>query len=121
MKITLNKSISAIVITGQLMLLSCGKKNDSNVSDQTNIQDYLPTVQVVHPAKRIITSEISMTGTLKPNQEVKLYAMVSGFIKSIHTEIGDLVTKGELIAELENPELSKQFEVHKANNELKNI
>ncbi len=119
MKSMLKYHLPFIFIIGQAILLSCSQGNEGAVNVQTVPDDKLQTVQVVHPSKRIITSEIALTGTLKPNQEVLLFGMESGFIKSIHKDIGDHVKKGELIAELENPELSKQFEIHTAEFNLK--
>ncbi|CAN5297918.1 efflux RND transporter periplasmic adaptor subunit [soil metagenome] len=67
-------------------------------------------VEVVKPVSRNINAEIHITGNARPNQSVILHAMESGFVKRLHKDIGDPVRKGELIAELENPEISRQYQ-----------
>ncbi len=64
-----------------------------------------PTVLVSHPQTHSFNAALQLTGTAGPNQAVKLYAMTSGFLQTLHGDIGDFVKQGQTLAVLDNPEL----------------
>jgi len=102
-----NKDVFILtLVVGFLLVLSSCKRADSQ-SSQTVIKktEKTQTVEVVHPSSNSFEAELLITGTAMPNQIVLLHAMESGYVKSIKKDIGDIVKKGDLIAELENPEL----------------
>ncbi len=51
-----------------------------------------------------IKTEVTSQGTLEPRNYVDVGAQVSGQIKKLHVDIGDDVTEGDLIAEID-PEI----------------
>jgi len=64
-----------------------------------------PAVLVSHPQAHSFNAPLQLTGTARPNQTVKLYAMTSGFLQTLHGDIGDFVQQGQTLAVLDNPEL----------------
>lgn len=69
----------------------------------------VPTIVVV-PAKAMLTSRIvPVPGELRPFQEVRLYAKVSGFLQDVRVDRGSHVHRGEVLARLEAPELTAQI------------
>lgn len=117
----INKSIMYPLVIAGLFLLSCNRENDavtraSATAGETNT----PTVEVVNPEKQDFTGVSELTGTLRPNQRVTLYAMESGFVRSIRKDIGDRVKEGELIARLKNPELERKLQREEAQFNVKN-
>lgn len=67
----------------------------------------IQTVGIAQPSPRSFTSETEITGTAMPNQKVMVYAMESGYVKSIRKDIGDKVKQREIIASLTNPLINK--------------
>jgi RND family efflux transporter MFP subunit len=57
---------------------------------------------------------LDVAGELLPYQEVELHAKVSGYIRKINVDIGDRVRKGQVLAELDIPELSAQVDEAKS-------
>lgn len=53
---------------------------------------------------------ISLVGDARPFTQVVLYSKISGFLKTIHVDKGDQVTKGQLLAVIESPELDRQYD-----------
>ncbi len=51
-----------------------------------------------------------MPGQLKPFNEVNIYAKINSFIKQLYADRGTTVKKGELLVELEAPEMLSQME-----------
>jgi RND family efflux transporter MFP subunit len=64
-----------------------------------------PEVSVVTPKRGDIHRFISLPGTLRANQQVTLHAKVAGYLKSISVDKGDAVKAGQVLAELELPEI----------------
>lgn len=71
-------------------------------------------VKLVQPQKGDITRTITLPGVVAANQQVALYAKVGGYLKSITVDKGDRVKQGELIAEVEVPELLADQAKYKA-------
>lgn len=97
--------------TGQLLVCltlvfcSCNKKKAENrAASQLLNED-----QIEYPALVITTSqpvrELSLPGELESFYETDLYPRVSSYVSKINVDIGDVVTKGQVLAELEAPEL----------------
>jgi RND family efflux transporter MFP subunit len=70
----------------------------------------LPVASVVLPQRSTLSNRLEVAGELLPYQEVELHAKVSGYIRKINVDIGDRVRKGQVLAELDIPELAAQVE-----------
>lgn len=66
------------------------------------------TVQVERPAATSL-SEVVLPTTLRPWQSATLNARVSGYLTAWHKDLGARVTAGEVLAEIETPELDQQL------------
>ncbi len=72
------------------------------------------TVTVAQPSLGPITRSISLPATVRAHQQATLYAKVSGYLKSIAVDRGDAVKTGDLLAEIEAPELLADTARHQA-------
>ncbi|MGI8743438.1 MAG: efflux RND transporter periplasmic adaptor subunit [Bryobacteraceae bacterium] len=64
------------------------------------------TVSVTKAQQRDLVDRIDLTGSLTADEQVTVYAKIPGYLKAIHFDIGDRVGQGQLIAELEIPEMT---------------
>ncbi len=75
-------------------------------AEQKNSTPPVPTsVRILHPEPGEITRSITLPGNIHAWQETMIYAKVSGYLNAIHADIGDTVKKGDLLAEIEAPEM----------------
>jgi RND family efflux transporter MFP subunit len=74
----------------------------------------LRTAPVVGVIRSNLASSLTLAGQFQPYQEVDLHAKVSGYIRWIKVDIGDRVHAGQVLADLEVPELSDQLQGSKA-------
>ena len=88
-------------------LAGIGCHRTSSSSDPTS---QLPVAPVVLPQRAVLSNQLEVAGELLPYQEVELHAKVSGYIRNIYVDIGDRVRKGQVLAELEIPELVAQVD-----------
>ncbi len=79
-------------------------------SAQSNAQDPPPLAPVVSVERAPLSNRLEVAGEFLPYQEVEIHAKVAGYIKKIYVDIGDRVHAGELLAELEVPEMTAQVE-----------
>jgi membrane fusion protein (multidrug efflux system) len=64
-----------------------------------------PTVTVVRPQRTDMVETIELPGDLVGFYEAALHAKVTGYLKSISVDKGDMVKAGQVLAEIEVPEL----------------
>lgn len=66
-----------------------------------------PSVETVKVLSRNLSSTVLATGSVKPQigAEVRVGARISGKVERLHANIGDKVTKGQVVAELEKADL----------------
>ncbi|HWN59014.1 MAG TPA: biotin/lipoyl-binding protein, partial [Methylomirabilota bacterium] len=76
--------------------------------------DSRPTVAVVTPQRGDAIRSLSMPGDLVGLYQSSLYAKVTGYLKNISVDKGDWVKKGQVLAEIEVPELQQRVERAKA-------
>ena len=53
--------------------------------------------------------KLVLPGNVQANYEAPIYARTSGYVKAWHTDIGTKVTKGQLLAEIDTPEVDDQL------------
>jgi membrane fusion protein, multidrug efflux system len=70
----------------------------------------LPIVTTVEPERRPGVEAITLPASVEPIEKATLYAKVSGYVQWIRVDKGDRVKKGEVLAQLEVPEVEKEYQ-----------
>jgi RND family efflux transporter MFP subunit len=81
-------------------------------------QAAVPTVSVVQPSSNTAGKEIVLPGNTQPFNDTPIYARTNGYLKRWYVDIGAHVVQGQLLAEIETPEVDQQLEQARA--DLKN-
>ena len=68
-----------------------------------------PTVATVRPTSAPATESLVLPGSVQAYYEAPIYARTSGYLKAWHTDIGTPVRKGQLLAEIDTPEVDQQL------------
>jgi len=69
----------------------------------------IPTVGVVFPREGAPTQEIILPGNTQAFSDAPIYARTNGYLKHWYFDIGAHVQKGQLLAEIETPEVDQQL------------
>jgi RND family efflux transporter MFP subunit len=77
---------------------------------RTTEQSAIPIVNVVHPKHGAPTSEIVLPGGVQAFVDAPIYARTNGYLKKWYFDIGARVKQGELLADIETPEVDQQLE-----------
>jgi RND family efflux transporter MFP subunit len=96
---------TTIVLLLGLIAFGCGT---GPAQEQNAVPAGPPTIETVRVVQQPVNVTLSMPGQLDPYETVAVYPKVTGFVKSIRVDRGSRVRSGELMVELEAPELLAQ-------------
>jgi len=74
----------------------------------------VPTVAVATPQQAAAPQEIVLPGTMQAFADAPIYARVNGYLKRWTVDIGARVRAGQLLAEIDTPELDQQLQQARA-------
>lgn len=66
-------------------------------------------VRTANPVASPESKELSLSGELKPVTEASILARVGGYVRSWKADLGDQVQDGQVLAELDTPELQREI------------
>jgi membrane fusion protein, multidrug efflux system len=111
----LRMRLAAVVLIALFWAAAC----DTPVTPMTTPQR--ATVDVVHPRQGDVAKTIELPGDVVGFYEAALHAKVTGYLKSISVDKGDSVKKGQVLAEIEVPELQSNLMQSQAKLEMERI
>lgn len=100
----------AAVIVAVLLILGFWFSHRSRTEPTAVDAESIPTASVAPVVRGAISHSLSLAGEFQPYQVVDVHAKVSGYIRHIYVDIGDIVHAGETLAVLEVPELDAQVQ-----------
>jgi multidrug efflux pump subunit AcrA (membrane-fusion protein) len=71
-------------------------------------------LKTVRPRREHLRHQVKQPATVVPYEQTDIFAKVSGYLRVIHVDIGDLVEKDQVLAELSIPELEQNVLQKKA-------
>jgi RND family efflux transporter MFP subunit len=78
----------------------------------------VPIVNVVQPSSAGLSQEIVLPGNTQAFNDTPIYARTNGYLKHWYVDIGAHVKQGQLLADIDTPEVDQQLDQARA--ELKN-
>jgi RND family efflux transporter MFP subunit len=69
----------------------------------------VPSVTVIHPQAGAPDEEIVLPGYTQAFTDTPIYARTSGYLRAWHFDIGAHVRKGDLLAQIDTPEVDQQL------------
>ena len=69
----------------------------------------VPTVAVIHPTTEPSEEGLVLPGSMQAYVESPIYARTNGYLKKWYRDIGSRVRKGELLADIDTPEVDQQL------------
>ncbi|MBN8986959.1 MAG: efflux RND transporter periplasmic adaptor subunit [Rhizobiales bacterium] len=102
--------VVALIGAGLIVATGIRAREDSSakLKEWTDAQA-IPTVAVAPPTARALNPTIDLPGRLEAYSRAPIFARVSGYLKSWSADIGARVQAGQVIAEIEAPDLDQQL------------
>jgi RND family efflux transporter MFP subunit len=99
--------VAALVVAGVVLLLA--RRGEYQTLANTTETLAVPTVAVIHPIAEPGEEKLVLPGTLQAYVESPIYARTNGYLKAWYHDIGSRVNKGELLADIDTPEIDQQL------------
>lgn len=101
--------------TALVMAVACGNKKEKAV-ETASVEDEAAVVSVAAAVVKPVESIQTYTSTVEPFAKNNIAPQTGGRISKINVEVGDYVTKGQVVAEMDKTQLV-QVELQLKNNE----
>jgi RND family efflux transporter MFP subunit len=99
--------VLALAIVGAITLLQRRAQYQALAEETETLA--IPTVAVIHPSLESPQEDLVLPGTLQAYVESPIYARTNGYLKKWYKDIGSRVSKGELLADIDTPEVDQQL------------
>lgn len=105
-----------VVLAGMFAIMINNKKNNDTKAKSVEVMNDVP-VSTTKVTKDKAQKELSIIGVTAPNAEVNVIAEVTGKVMEIKPQIGDIVSKGSVIAKIDDELKVASFNLAEANYE----
>ena len=89
-------------------------RSDAALLREKTLEEAVPTVAVVSPKPVPATETITLPGNIVGWYEAPMYARVTGYVKMWYKDYGDQVKMGDILAEINAPDLDAEYAQAKA-------
>ena len=111
--------VAAVVVPGTIIYSGIHERAHAETALGIRTeQAAVPTVNVVLPTPGAASQEIVLPGNTQAFNDTPIYARTNGYLKRWYVDIGAHVAQGQLLAEIDTPEIDQQLEQARA--DLKN-
>jgi multidrug efflux pump subunit AcrA (membrane-fusion protein) len=99
--------VIVLVIIGTFTMLQHREQYNALAKETEKLA--VPTVAVIHPTLEPGQEDLVLPSTLQAFTESPIYARTTGYLKKWYHDIGSHVQQGELLADIETPEVDQQL------------
>jgi membrane fusion protein, multidrug efflux system len=108
------KAIMVVVLVVIILAIAGGARLLSRFSASQALAketetDAVPTVTVVHPVLEKPDEQLVLPASLQAYEESPIYARTNGYLLKWYKDIGSHVTQGELLADIDTPEVDQEL------------
>jgi len=100
-------AVIVLIVVGGLLLFQRRVQYQA-LANETEAAS-VPTVAVIHPSVEAGDENLVLPGTLQAYVESPIYARTNGYLRKWYHDIGTRVNKGELLADIDTPEVDQQL------------
>jgi len=84
-------------------------QQEANALHKDAVENAITPVALTHIQRSASSDSITLPGTIEGWFEAPIYARVEGYVKVWHKDYGDLVKKGDVLAEITTPDLDAEY------------
>ncbi len=109
MKLTFGKIFAAVALVAVASGVKWRFSEQDKAREKAAPSKQPPGIRVVSPTMAPEVISISLPGSLRPREQVTLFARTSGFLREWKADLGDPVKKGQVLARIDAPELGSNL------------
>jgi len=100
--------IPVVLVTAAFFSTQSRQKKEQQLATTTKSLEAQP-VNVIHPQRGKASSDLTLPGMIQAFSQSPIYARVDGYVRTWYVDIGAHVTKGQMLAEIDAPEVDQQL------------
>src|SRR5271163_4005228 len=100
-------SVVVLVILGAFTLFQ--RRAQYQALAETTEALAIPSVAVIHPTSEVAQEDLVLPGTMQAYVESPIYARTNGYLQKWYHDMGSRVKQGELLADIDTPEVDQQL------------
>ncbi len=111
----------AVVIIGASLAIAyavvtgiASRVHAADALKRDTLETAIPTVTAIHPKRGAPAEEVVLPGNAQAYVATPIYARTNGYLKAWYFDIGARVKSGQLLAEIETPEVDRQLDQARA-------
>jgi len=104
--------VVALVVIGGLLMVQRRSQFQALAENTETLS--VPTVAIIHPSAQPGDEDLVLPGTLQAYVESPIYARTNGYLRQWYHDIGSRVNKGDILADIDAPEIDQQLMQAKA-------
>lgn len=101
--------VALILGPGYLVFRIYNGQHEAKALQETTLEAATPTVALIQAKTSEPMDSITLPGTIEGWYEAPIYARVEGYVKAWYKDYGDIVKKGDVLAELNTPDLDAEY------------
>jgi RND family efflux transporter MFP subunit len=106
--------IALLVAAGIAFWGIMARRHDESEVTKWTVEQSVPVVATLKPSQGVSGQQLVLPGDIEAWYEAPIYARVSGYLKSWYFDFGAHVQKGQLLADIDAPDLDAQLAAAKA-------
>jgi RND family efflux transporter MFP subunit len=106
--------VVAAIVAGVVIFGVMTRRGSEHSLAKETAASAIPSVNVVYPTPSTLSPEIALPGNTQAFMDTPIYSRTNGYLKSWYFDIGAHVRKGQLMAQIETPEVDQQLQVAQA-------
>jgi len=108
-------AVLVVIIVAGVVVMGVVPRLRAKAALRTETSDLaIPTVVVIHPKRGDPQQEIVLPGNMQAFEDAPIFARTNGYLKKWYVDIGGHVKAGQLLADIETPEVDQQLLVARA-------
>ena len=107
-------AVVAIIVAAVVVFGILARRGSERTLEKETVASAIPSVNVIYPTSSTLSSEIALPGNTQAYMDTPIYSRTNGYLKSWYFDIGRHVRKGQLMAQIETPEVDQQLQVAQA-------
>ena len=107
-------AIALLVAIGIALAGILARRHQQSEVTKWTVEQAVPTVATIMPKQGVSDQQLVLPGDIEAWYEAPIYARVSGYLKDWYLDYGAHVQKGQLLADIDAPDLDAQLAAAKA-------
>jgi RND family efflux transporter MFP subunit len=104
-----------VIVVALVVVWGISSRHQANAQLSQETRDLaISTVSVIHPKPGTPQQEIVIPGDMQPYTDAPIFARTNGYLKKWYADIGANVKAGQLLAEIDSPEVDQQLQQARA-------